>query len=450
MKTADLKRAAPWTKPAALAVATLVLALASTGCNPECVDAYDCRADNGQPPAGQQWTCRNEKCATVPLPGPLPPVDAGTDAGMDAGTDAGMDAGTDAGMDAGTDAGMDAGTDAGTNPCDSIPHDAKLGTLTLQAGFTALESASLPDDVGAVASTPGPTYSLYAQRGSGRNVALYSLGTWPDLETSTRKLYDIVTAEDRAGAADVYPNNFLAYDGKRLVAGYTRGLPGAPGSIALFDITTPANSTYVSAPRNFSADAFAWNDTTALLVNGGGLGATASGLGVYALVTSREPFAMPKVANFPGEAGGSGFTAVARNGIAVLGYYASGANQAHAVPPTVVSQAFTSGTPFALGSQPKIAVGTDFNGVATFGDGVVVNRGAYDASFRFVSTDVSRFGLSLGIGSQTVTIGERVRVLTYDATQCTSMELMAPLGSDLLVGLKDKNGRRLVRIQQAP
>ncbi|MFP2911903.1 hypothetical protein ACLESD_44155 [Pyxidicoccus sp. 3LFB2] len=40
-------------------------------------------------------------------------------------------------------------------------------------------------------------------------------------------------------------------------------------------------------------------------------------------------------------------------------------------------------------------------------------------------------------------------MLTYDTTQCTTVDLMAPLGSDLLVGLTDKNGRRLVRIQQA-
>jgi hypothetical protein len=48
-----------------------------------------------------------------------------------------------------------------------------------------------------------------------------------------------------------------------------------------------------------------------------------------------------------------------------------------------------------------------------------------------------------------VAIGVRVPVLV-SADQCTSVNVLTSLGSDLLVGLSDKNGRRLVRIQQAP
>jgi len=88
----------------------------STGCGDECVDAFDCRSDEGQPPDGQEWTCNaDNECELRAVT--VPEEDAGTDAGVvDAGTDAGMDAGMDAGTDAGTeDAGTDAGTDAGVD-----------------------------------------------------------------------------------------------------------------------------------------------------------------------------------------------------------------------------------------------------------------------------------------------------------------------------------------------
>ncbi|MFP2934004.1 hypothetical protein ACLESO_54545, partial [Pyxidicoccus sp. 3LG] len=103
MKSAERTQSVPWRRAAALLAGTLSLALGATGCGSECADSFDCRNDNGEPPAGEQWVCRDEKCETVPVQ--LPPErDAGT-------TDAGVDAGTDAGT---TDAGVDAGTDAGT------------------------------------------------------------------------------------------------------------------------------------------------------------------------------------------------------------------------------------------------------------------------------------------------------------------------------------------------
>lgn len=435
MKTADLKRAAPWTKPAALAVATLLLALTSTGCAPECEDAFDCRNDNGPPPAGERWTCRDEKCSTVPIEEPEP--EPGADAGTDAGADAGVDAGT----------GTDAGTDAGTNPCDALTHDAKLGTLQLQTGFQAGESAPLPAGITAVAATPGPTYSLYAlNEGSGKDAALVSLGTWPQLQASTTKVYDLVTEADLNGAASVFPGGYLAHDGKRLFAGYTLSTD-AMGSLLIHDITTPSASTHLSAPKNYSAAVFSSDDTQTLLVNGGGLGSASGGMGVYALVSSGDRFTPAKVANFPAGVSISGFTAVAANGITMLGYY-DGINQAHAVAPAAMSEAISSGTAVELGTQPKFDVGSDFSRAAAFGDGVALNRGSFNmTTFNFDSTDVSRYALTIGISD--VAIGDRVPVLTYDANQCTSVVLMSNLGPDLLVGVEDKNGRRLVLIQQA-
>ncbi|RKI03504.1 lamin tail domain-containing protein [Corallococcus sp. AB038B] len=86
------------------ALVTTVFVTVGTGCGDECVDQFDCR-DKGAPPAGQAYTCVENKCElrTLNLP---PEEDAGTE--TDAGTTA--DAGTDAGTE--TDAGTT--TDGGT------------------------------------------------------------------------------------------------------------------------------------------------------------------------------------------------------------------------------------------------------------------------------------------------------------------------------------------------
>ncbi|MCE9670591.1 hypothetical protein LY474_22555 [Myxococcus stipitatus] len=480
MTTADWKRAAPWRRSAVLLATTFAVALLGAGCGPECVDEFDCRADNGEPSAGERWACVDEKCDSVPVEQPQPDAgspdsgapDSGTagDGGMtDSGTpdDGGStphDGGTtpdDAGSpdDAGTpdDGGTtpdDAGTpdDGGTRTCDNAPHDAKLGTLQLQPGFVVGEAAPLFDNLAAVGSTPGPTYSLYAVQGWGKDAALYSLGTWPDLQPPTTKLYDVVSPADRAGTPSVFAGGYLVAEGPRLFAGYTTGATGAPGSIAAYDTVTPASSTYVSAPMNFSAAAFSAGTTSAVLVNGGGLGSVSGGLAIYGLVTSSTPFGAVRVASFPqGGAAGSGFTAVADNGVAALGFFHNPdfVNVLYGVAPSVVSQALTSGTPFALGDQSLIPVGSDFNAAAAFGGGVVINRGAYDENWSFVSTDVSRFSLTPDMTGNTVTVGTRTPVLAY-VDPCTSVVKLDSLGSDLLVGISDKNGRRLVRIQVAP
>ncbi|WP_342376520.1 hypothetical protein [Myxococcus stipitatus] len=496
-------------KTASLAVSTFAVALLGTGCSPECVDQFDCRSDNGDAPAGKQWVCRDEKCDTVPVVSPplddagtpdagqpdagrpdsgqpdAGPTDAGlpdsgpTDAGLpdagepdagepDAGpTDAGEpDAGpTDAGEpDAGpTDAGpADAGqpdagepTDGGPAPdagvdCATTSYDPKLGTLQLQSGFVAAESVAMPDNVAALGSSPGPTYSLYAVQGSGKDAALYSLGTWPDLQPSVTKLYDVVTPADRAGSATVYAGGYVVNDGFRLLAGYTLGASGSPGSVAVYDLSTPANSTYVSAPKNFTAASFSHGDVSAVLINGGGLGNLPTGLGVYGLVTSVTPVATTRVVNFPQGTVASGFTAVADNGVAAVGLFNGDfINVLYGVAPAPLSSAITTGTPLELSAQTPIDVGTDFNGAASFGSGVVVNRGGYDENYSFVSTDVSRFALSTGNNGSTVTVGARTPVLVYP-NQCTRVTLLEPMGSDVLVGVSDKNGRRLVRLTVAP
>ncbi|WP_338863495.1 hypothetical protein [Myxococcus stipitatus] len=469
-------------KTASLAVSTFAVALLGTGCRPECVDQFDCRSDNGDAPAGEQWVCRDEKCEAEPIKDP-PLADAGTpDAGQpdsgpsDAGvpdsgpSDAGQpDSGTqdagpsdagepdagpsDAGApDSGTpDAGEpDAGSSDGGVDCATTHYDPKLGTLQLQPGFVAAESVAMPEGIAALGSSPGPTYSIYAVQGSGKDAALYSLGTWPDLQPTSTKLYDIVTPADRVGSATVYPGGYVVNDGFRVLAGYTLGASGSPGSVAVYDLSTPPDSTYISAPKNFTAAAFSWDTVSAVLINGGGLGSAPTGLGVYGLVTSTTPMGTTRVASFPQGTVASGFTTVADNGVAALGLFNGGfVNVLYGVAPAAISNAITTGTELDLAAQTSIDVGTDFNNASSFGSGVAVNRGGYDENYTFVSTDVSRFALSTNTRGDTVSVGTRTPVLVYP-NQCTRVTMLEPLGSDVLVGVSDKNGRRLVRLQVAP
>ncbi|WP_163866019.1 lamin tail domain-containing protein [Myxococcus eversor] len=83
------------------ALMTAVLVTLGTGCGDECVDQFDCRADNGQPDQGKEWTCNDGTCEQVTINIPTP--DSGTpDSGTpDSGTpDSGTpDSGTpDAGV----------------------------------------------------------------------------------------------------------------------------------------------------------------------------------------------------------------------------------------------------------------------------------------------------------------------------------------------------------------
>ncbi|NBD12523.1 hypothetical protein [Corallococcus silvisoli] len=453
-----------------LVLTTFAMALTGTGCGDECIDEFDCR-DKGTPPEGQRYACVENRCELKSNPVPdagtetdagttdagttdAGTIDAGTDAGtIDAGTDAGtIDAGTDAGtIDAGTDAGTtDAGTDAGSDPCASAAYDPKLGTLQLQAGFVAGEAAPLPASAGPVGVTPGPTYSLYTVVSVGYvgPHALYSLGTWPQVTLGATPLFDVAAPADRGPSTSLFLSSFVESDGQRILTGYTKSGAGFPGSVGVYDTVTPASSVYFSAPSNFSAGVV----PGAFLINGGGLDTVSAGLGIYALKTDTSPFTALKVGTLPPDTDGSGFTAVSTNGVAMLGYYSGTTylNEGRAVAPAAIAQALSSGTPFAVADAPALAVGSNFVAAAGQGEGVAVLRGDYvPPNYNFAGTDISRFAFTVTNAGATVTVGARQPVLVY-ADQCTSVTGITSIGADLLVAVDDKNGARLVRIQQAP
>ncbi|MGC4119769.1 MAG: hypothetical protein QM765_35385 [Myxococcales bacterium] len=337
---------------------------------------------------------------------------------------------TDAGI-----TGVDAATQEGDAGC-AKAHDPKLGTLVLGSGYSVQESASIDPAVQGVASVSSVVYGLSSADGK-----IYALGTWPTLSSSPTFAYDVVAPADQG--ATVYVNAYLGTDGTRVVGGYTKAGAGFPGNLAVYDPTNAAASTYVSAPGNFSVAGVSGG----LLVNSLGL-ATLSGGGVYSLSLSPSTKAA-KVAGFdPAWAASSGVTATTTNGVAVLGYFNANdfQNYLRAVSPTALADAISGGTTIDLAAAPVVYSGGDLFAASGFGEDLVLHRGSYDSvTYAPLTRSVSR--LPLTVAGSTVSVGTSDDVLTANDT-CTSVLFLAPLASDLLVGVKDRNGARLVRISR--
>ncbi|WNG40380.1 hypothetical protein F0U61_46850 [Archangium violaceum] len=413
----------------------LSLGLLGTGCTQECVDPFDCVTQNGTPPRGREYVCEDNRCVERDLP------DAGSDP-----TDGGNEP-TDGGNEP-----TDAGTDAGV-ACADLPHDAKLGTLQLQTGYAAAESAALPEGISAVtALQSGTDFKLYGLNGIDNSI--YELGTWPNVVASTTPLQPVIPEADRGSGT--FLSGFLANDGTRLLAGYTKSGPieNIPGSVLVYDTASPDKSAHVSANGNFSAVGI----SGAFLFSGQGVqGSSEGGSGIYALKTASAPFQGVKLATFPVAAPSSGYTAATSQEIAVLGYSVpspSGPfdpyiNHLLAVAPATYTPALSGGTTLALTAEnaPEIYAGSDLFAVAGFGQGVALHRAHFDESYKTITNDVSRIELTTGVDPKTVTVGALAPVLTTQNT-CTNVVLMAPQGTNLLVGVTDKNGSRLVLLQK--
>ncbi|WP_375754751.1 hypothetical protein [Corallococcus exercitus] len=348
---------------------------------------------------------------------------------------------SDAGTDAGTS--IDAGWDLDAGPCDSTPYDPKLGTLQIQPGFVAGESAPLPAAAGPVGVTPGPTYSLYTLVSGiyhGPH-ALYSLGTWPQLSLGSAPLLDM----SPSGLPN-YSSYFVETDGQRVITGVNY-----PGTVGVYDIATPAASTYIPLTNLTAAGVVpgAFLLTTRPLGNPpGGAGATET---LAALRTDTTPLTQTTVATFPSESQRSASVSVSTHGALMVSYYeTSSFIKARVVAPATIAQALTSGMPFSLADAPVMDVGSRFTRTAGHGEGLSVLRGSIPApGFPYTYSDVSRFPITVTNAGATVTVGSRQPILVF-LDRCTSVTDMKAIGPDLLLGVQDKNGRRLVRIQQAP
>ena len=101
---------------------------------------------------------------------------------------------------------------------------------------------------------------------------------------------------------------------------------------------------------------------------------------------------------------------------------------------------------FALSGAADLISGDDLMDLTTVGNDAVVVHGGYDSSFELFTTSVERVPLTLaGSGTQTVTAAAPVKILEA-TSQCTKVNFVVGNGSAVLVGLQDRNGRRVVSI----
>ncbi|HEY1087458.1 MAG TPA: hypothetical protein VGE37_07180, partial [Archangium sp.] len=335
----------------------------------------------------------------------------------------------DAGVtDAGTDAGMDAGID-----CMTVTLDPKVGDLVLRNGATAGAAASLPTGVSTIGVLGSTLYGIGADK------QFHALGTLPTL-TLGPALGSVVSPADVDAGVSVFMGGSLATSGTQLLAGYTKSGAGFPGNVAVYD-TADAGLRHVSAPSNYTAVGFQGS----FLINGGGLGA-ATGANIYVLDAQGEfgltSFDAAWMAS-------SGYTGATANGVLLLGYFdgTDFKNHVRAAPPSLYASALTNRNTFVLASAGDVISGEDLLDLTTVGNDAVVVRGGYDSNFELFTSAVERVPLTLaGSGTQTVTAGTPVTLL--EATNlCTKVNFVVGAGNALLVGLQDRNGKRVVSIQ---
>jgi hypothetical protein len=314
----------------------------------------------------------------------------------------------------------------------------------------------MPQGVTSLTAVPNETgFKLYGVRGSDKS--LYALGTWPHIALGAAPLHHVVAPADRSRV--VFLSDFLINDGSRLLTGYIRGTSDGAGNVLVYELDDPASSRYLPAPGATSAaaaDGTATSGASAFFVNGMGLdgrGGPGNDGALYALKTEAGSLQAMELALFDPEwAATSGRSAMTANGFGVFGYFSAMDEQEHlrAVPPSVYAQALASGTPFSLADWPEIYAGSSESlFLAGFGNGLAVHRASVSETTGTVDTEeVLRIPLSHGSEQGlSVSAGQSAPVL-LSPDSCTNVSLLIPMGRDLLVGVSDKNGGRLVRIKE--
>jgi hypothetical protein len=324
-------------------------------------------------------------------------------------------------------------TDAGVN-CANVVHHPVLGTFNLGAGFSASEFRPLPAGVLATASAPAADggRQLFSLNSRGE---VSSLGNWPTDGGSGAVIADALDAEGRDGG---FVSGFLVHHSGHLAAGYTFALPqsGFPGKLMIHQLG--GGTRHVSAPGNNSVTGAAG----AFLVNGLGLDGIDGGPAIYAHRLDAGLSAV--LAQFdPAFNAASGLSATTRDQVAVLGYFNTSTLQNHlrGVSPAIYAGPLDAGAAFGLDGGSVLYAGADLLGVAPFGAGVALQRGEFAGSGLY-TRNVTRLPID-----SSGTPGALEPVLTA-TSPCTSVVVLGELGDDLLVGLEDRQGRRLVRVRR--
>lgn len=366
-------------------------------------------------------------CAVVLLgcPGPMTMNDAGTGGGGATGGGGGGATGGGGGA---------AGGGGGSvNPCDSATHDLRTGTFTLGANVTVMQTATLPAGVTQVAAVGSSLFGLT----SGDQVV--PLGSFPTL-TLGPAVASLRAPADAMGT--IFAGAYLAASGTRVLAGYTKTGLTVPGNVALIE-TSDGGVSYVDAPGNYDATGVG---NAGFLINGLQLG-TATGAGAYVLSAAGMGSAF---ATFDAAWAGSGYAAATENGIALLGYYGTqpmAGNYVRAAPPSSYAATLQGGAAFALATEVLVAspnATDDVMDLAAAGSNAIVSYGSFDANFTPHVSHVDRIPLTLmGSGVQTIVVGTAAPLLS-STDSCTDVLFIASNGPRVLVGLSDKNGRRLL------
>lgn len=316
--------------------------------------------------------------------------------------------------------------DAGIDPCADA--DPTLGTLTLAAGFSIVDSSAVPGEAIAVtAVAQGESYRVYAV--DVVDVSVLDLGVWPSLDTATT-LFEIVPDDGTVDTA--YASPFLAHTGSRLAAGYTapfNDLGVAPGHVAIFDTAAVSDAlAHVPSDNNYSA-AFA---DDVLVVNATSLGGVGTETAIYGWATEAGV-----LATFPDPAMtyGAPVAATAQGGVVVSGYYADTGAQHFFLLSAASAAAALAGQPVALADEDEITAVPSLY-AASFGEYLAYVHGDYTAV-----EAVRRVPLADGADRT----AEDVLVIQDG---CTSVTMLADMGDDLLVGLSDSAGSRLIRVRQ--
>jgi hypothetical protein len=340
------------------------------------------------------------------------------------------------GSAAGGSAGGGSAADAGVT-CAAVTLDPTLGTFSLRGTTTVVSSGALPAGTAAFGLRNGQLYTVTTDG------QLRSLGTLPSL-TLGPAIVDVRAPADRDGG--IFIGGTIASNGQNLLTGYTKLGTGIPGVVALVQ-PEDAGVEYLSAPGNYTSVGLA---SGAFIVNSLGL-ANATGNGLFALRPG-SPSQSALLTSFPQSFAGSGYTALTTAGVLVAGFsqLPSYDNVARAFPLTTYGGPVSSGSSFSYqaANAPIVAEGADFAALTSFDTDAIVVRGGYDAMYNPFTTRVDRVPLALAISgaTQTVAVGTAQTLLENSPAQCTRVFAAVGAGTDLYLGLTDRQGRRLVKI----
>ncbi len=315
--------------------------------------------------------------------------------------------------------------------------DPILGSLGVADGFILVGGQGLPDNIVSVGLKDLGDGSPVELIGLTDDLHVVDLGVYPGSTPALPpEVFDALAPDDQglARTGDVFPS-FLVVDRALIGAGYTRATDFG-GFVGAFNALTGATS-YIEAPANFAA---VTRDDT-LFIEAAGLGPAAGGLGVYTAAAGAASF-------FGGLGDGavaSGNLAVTSDGVLVVGRFAGADNELFALPSATVDAVLAGGAAPDLDAAAPLYTGA-LNGFSAGVVGVGAGVALVDVDLTtFAGVGVSFIGLADGA---TVTAAAPVPVLTGGSAACTSVLSLAQTGGDLIVGVHDAAGARLVQVRK--